>query len=232
MPHAWPSQGGPVQMCIRLLNLRQVPHVTLSGMASAAECGTELTSLRELGTRGMVSVCGMWTTWNWFTFRRCHVGRFSTILTNHDVGLYGLAFTRVPLDFPRVVPSDRSLMNEDVLAVIVPIDETVFILDVKPLNGSENSFDKAVLHLLELPWGIPLPSQTMAFNWRFDRVGLNELAPLFWRCSLNPSGPIAGARSMCFFQSKLSHFLVLNWPRLVVLRMISLSSHDFKHCAS
>lgn len=42
-------------------------------------------------------------------------------------------------------------MNEDVLAVIVPIDETVFILDVKPLNGSENSFDKAVLHLLELP---------------------------------------------------------------------------------
>lgn len=35
------------------------------------------------------------------------------------------------LRLPRIVPSDRSLVNEDSLAGVVAIDETAFLLDVK-----------------------------------------------------------------------------------------------------
>lgn len=58
---------------------------------------------------------------------------------------YGLTIAHAPFDLARVVPGDRCLVDEDVVAVIVMIDEAVPIPNVKPFSGSNNSSNSVCL---------------------------------------------------------------------------------------
>lgn len=95
----------------------------------------------------MASVCDIWTTLYRCSFRHCHVNSFSSLLANHDIGLYGFSFPYAPYDTLRVALNHRCLVNKDVLAGVVAIDETVSVPDAKPFNGSEHSFISVSPHV-------------------------------------------------------------------------------------
>lgn len=81
----------------------------------------------------------------------CHVDSFPALHSFHDGEFHYHAFTSAPLRLLGAVPSDRCMVNEDVPPGAVAIYETVPVLDVKPVNGSENSFFVFVVVEVVLP---------------------------------------------------------------------------------
>lgn len=61
------------------------------------------------------------------------------LFLKHDVELYNFSFAHAPRDFLQMVPSDRCLVDEDILVCVVTIDETMFVLNVKPFNSTAHS---------------------------------------------------------------------------------------------
>lgn len=74
---------------------------------------------------------------NWFSISLGHVRNVPPLLTDNDIEGCSFIFTHYPTDLVRDSPGYRCLVNEDVLAGVLGIDETVFIIYVRPFNGPD-----------------------------------------------------------------------------------------------
>lgn len=115
------------------------------------------------------SVCGVGAALHWFFVRPSHAGSLLSLFAENDIEFYGFAFAHAPLNVVQVVLSDRCLVDQDIFTNVFAIDGSISVLDVKPLNGSDHLLilvttyvDKAVLDVIELPFGIPLRSEDVA----------------------------------------------------------------------
>lgn len=63
----------------------------------------------------------------------------SSLFTNDDVELYSWIFAHTPLDLVQVVPSNRCLVDEDVLVGVVVVAGTISVLGIKPFDGTVHS---------------------------------------------------------------------------------------------
>lgn len=71
----------------------------------------------------------------WFDVRHCHISSFWLLLGKHDIKRYDFAFACALFDLLHVVLSERCLVDEGILVGFAEIDETIFVLDVKPFHG-------------------------------------------------------------------------------------------------
>lgn len=63
-----------------------------------------------------------------------------SLFADNDVDLYWLIFVHASLGLVRVIPSDCCVVNEDVLARVIAIDESTSVLHVESFKDSDHSF--------------------------------------------------------------------------------------------
>merc|ERR1719244_1541202 len=96
------------------------------------------------------AIGSIWTTFHWSSFRSRHIRGFITFFSNDYVKLNDLSVTNRSHCLLGIVLDDSCLMNENILLGVIPIDETVSTLDIKPLDGSTNFCGYHLLRLLLL----------------------------------------------------------------------------------
>lgn len=82
-----------------------------------------------------------------------------------------------------IAPSDRCLVDADILAGVSAIDEAVPVLNGKPFSGPDHPLifvsgqvDKSVMHFLELSCGLAVRIQAGAFSSLVTESGLDKPA--------------------------------------------------------
>lgn len=113
-----------------------------------------------------------------------HVGNLSSILTENNVELYGFTVVHT-LVLVLVVPGDRCVVDEYVIAIVVAIDKALAISNVEPSNGPYHwlfsvaaRIERAVLHLHILSCGLHILRQGMPVTYLLALGELDNLADL------------------------------------------------------
>lgn len=96
-------------------------------------------SLREPVAPQRTSVRCVGAAPNRSAARPCSVNSSSIFCFFHVAEFHCLAFFNAPLDLPYVVPNDRCMVNEDILAGVVAIGKSIFVHHVIPFNGHDHS---------------------------------------------------------------------------------------------
>merc|ERR1719300_1447564 len=83
------------------------------------------------------AISSIWTAFYWSTFRSRNIRGLISFLSNDYVKLNNLSVTNRSNCLLGIVLDDGCLMNKNIFLGVIPVDETVPTLDVKPLKSVE-----------------------------------------------------------------------------------------------